>query len=214
MTIQNKGQALLENAYKLKTAGDNIEYYDDFATVYDQDFAQDMGWYYPRAIAELYSEFATSDDLSVVDIGCGTGLVAEALNLPVQTIDGLDISNQMLRIARYKDLYGNLYQIDLTKSLASFSNTYGAILSAGTFTHGHLGPDELENIISLGRQHSLYIIGINRDHFSELEFDSKIESLIAESTISPVEIREIPMFSKKDHDHGSDIALVVIFRKC
>ena len=60
MANKDKGKELLENAYKLKTPADNISYYDEFAATYDSDFAQDMGWNYPRAIADIYSDIATA----------------------------------------------------------------------------------------------------------------------------------------------------------
>lgn len=213
MTRQNKGKALLENAYKLKTPIDNIAYYDEFAEVYDHDFASDMGWNYPQAIADIYLEIATAEDLPIADIGCGTGLVAERLGLARDSIDGFDISPEMLRIAESKSMYGALYQADLTACLASTSGNYGSVVSAGTFTHGHLGPDELTNVLTMGCSGSLFIIGINKVHFDACNFSSKIETLRADSRISNIKIREIPMYSTKNHDHGADIALALIFRK-
>jgi len=213
MTSPNKGQALLENAYKLKTPSDNISYYDEFAAVYDHDFAQDMGWNYPQSIAELYSEIATDEDLPIADIGCGTGLVAECMGVSRDAIDGFDISSRMLEIAEDKTLYRTLYQADLTGSDVAVPNDYGAIVSAGTFTHGHLGPDDLKHILAMGRPGSLFIVGINKVHFDELDFAGAVEALSADFSISNAEVREISMYSKKDHEHGADVALALTFRK-
>jgi predicted TPR repeat methyltransferase len=213
MIKQSKGKALLENAYKLKTPTDNISYYDEFAVVYDHDFARDMGWNYPQAIADLYSEIATDEDLPIADIGCGTGLVAEEMEVPRDVIDGFDISSRMLEIAEDKSLYRRLYQADLTGSVAAVPNDYGAIVSAGTFTHGHLGPDDLENILAMGQPGSLFIVGINKMHFDELDFGGVVEALSTNLSISNAEVRKISMYSKKNHEHGADIALALIFRK-
>ena len=80
MTRNSAGQSLLENAYKLSTPEDNEEYYNAFASTYDLEFADELGWHYPAAIAEIYREAGTTIDLPIADIGCGTGLVASALD--------------------------------------------------------------------------------------------------------------------------------------
>lgn len=209
----DKGKELLENAYRLETPADNISYYDEFAATYDSNFAQDMGWDYPRAIADIYSNIAAAEDVPIADIGCGTGLVAEEPKMPRDFIDGFDISPEMLQIAENKSIYRALYKADLTGSLDAFPNDYGAVVSAGTFTHGHLGPNALMNILTMGRPNSLYVIGINKVHFDALKFGELIEELRSDSKISNSELREIPMYSKTDHEHGSDVALALIFRK-
>ena len=92
MTRKSAGQSLLENAYKLATPDDNAQYYDAFASTYDMEFADELGWHYPAAIAEIYRDARTTTDSPVADIGCGTGLVASALDFPREQIDGIDIS--------------------------------------------------------------------------------------------------------------------------
>ena len=86
----------------MNTPIDNIAYYDEFAEVYNCDFASDMGWNYPQVIADLYLEIASAKDLPIADIGCSTGLVAEGLRIAPDSIDGFDISPEMLRIAESK----------------------------------------------------------------------------------------------------------------
>ncbi|MFT5506918.1 MAG: putative TPR repeat methyltransferase [Gammaproteobacteria bacterium] len=213
MTIQNTGKAILENAYNLQTPDDNIAYYDQFATVYDDEFALDMGWCYPQAIAEVFLELALPGDLPVADIGCGTGLIADHLNIAADTIEGFDISAAMLSVAEKKATYGNLHQVDLTNTPAEYSNRYGAIISAGTFTHGHLGPDNLVELLAIGRPDSLFVIGVNQYHYETLNFAEVIDRLVTESEISPVKIHEISMYSKPGHDHSQDVALALVFRK-
>ena len=213
MTKRHSGKEILENAYKLQTPEDNVAYYDEFATIYDIDFAQDMGWDYPRAIAGIYADIAESTDVPIADIGCGTGLVAAELRVSRDTIDGFDISPEMLRIAKTKTLYRALYEADLTGRLDAFPNDYGAVVSAGTFTHGHLGPETLENLLTMGRPRSLFVIGINKAHYKALNFGRMIAELKEGSKIPQAELHEIPMYSKTDHEHGSDVAMVLTFRK-
>jgi len=125
MIGKSAGQSLLENAYKLSTPKDNVDYYDAFASTYDTEFADALGYYYPAAIVATYRDAASQSDTPIADIGCGTGLVATALNLPREQVDGIDISPEMLGIAEKKQLYRSLYKVDLTKSLDEIAAEQG-----------------------------------------------------------------------------------------
>ncbi|MEO0975670.1 MAG: methyltransferase domain-containing protein [Pseudomonadota bacterium] len=212
MADDDKGKALLENAYKLSTPEDNKAYYAEFADTYDGDFADALGFVYPQAIARIYAEKAGPDDVPVADIGCGTGLVAEALGLPVVQVDGMDISAEMLERATAKALYGRTFEIDLTGDLTAISNGYGAVLSSGAFTHGHLGPDVLISLLSIARSGALFVIGVNRAHFGDHGFDAALAGLVREGRITEPAVDEIRMYSKEGHDHSADIAFAVSFR--
>lgn len=211
MTQKSAGQELLENAYKLQTPADNSAYYDSFAPTYDTDFAERLGWYYPKAIAAIYNE--TEKQSPVADIGCGTGAVAAALGLHVDQIDGMDISAEMLAMAGQKSLYRHLYQVDLTGPLDAVCNGYGTVLSAGTFTHGHLGPGPLRGLLDIARPGGLFIIGVNQAHYQMHDFAGALAALEAEGKIGPVTITKTRMYDKAGHDHSDDLALVLQYRK-
>ena len=68
-------------------------------------------------------------------------------------------------------------------------------------------------MLTIGRPGSVFVIGVNKVHYQALEFSRVTDSLTADGVISPVEIREIPMYSKSDHEHSGDFALVLVFRK-
>lgn len=213
MPDQSAGQSGLENAYALQSPDDNRTYYDGFAATYDTDFAQGLGWDYPRAIARIWRAHASSSDVPVADIGCGTGYVAAELGLPPEAIDGMDISPEMLAIARGKGLYRSLQEIDLTGPLDALGTDYGAVVSAGTFTHGHLGPDPLAALLSIARPGALFVIGVNQQHFQTRGFAPVLTALVHEGRIDPPQIQAIRMYSRNDHAHAEDLALVLRYRK-
>ena len=211
MPPKTPGQSILENAYKLATPGDNAAYYDAFAATYDTDFVTQMGYQYPKAIADAYRRSAIPDDTPIADVGCGTGLVAVELALPDIPIDGMDISPEMLAVAAEKSLYRSLKIVDLTCPLTP--NTYGAVLSSGTFTHGHLGPEPLRGLLDIARNGALFIIGVNQHHFEAQNFAAVLDTMVAEGAITPVQTAEIMMYSKPGHDHSNDRALMLHYRK-
>jgi predicted TPR repeat methyltransferase len=212
MTQKTAGQTLLENAYKLSTPGDNIAYYREFAASYDSDFAQGLGWIYPKAIAAAYHA-AGENSSPIADIGCGTGYVAMELGVEPNKIDGFDISPEMLAVAQQKNLYRSLFQVDLTGPLDKFVNTYAAVLSAGTFTHGHLGPDVLRSLLVLARSGGLFIIGVNQAHFEKKNFSNVLDALVKEQSISAVKMDRAKIYSEADHEHSGDHAIILQFRK-
>ncbi len=213
MTMKSKGQTLLENAYKLETPQDNETYYDEFASTYDSDFADALGWQYPEAIASVYRDHAKADDLPIADVGCGTGLVAEALKCSKNDIDGIDISGEMLAKAREKSLYRTLIMADLMADLAPIKKDYGAVVSAGTFTSGHLGPEPLASLLDIARPGGLFVIGVNKVFYLKADFDTMIRKLEARRAISELEVIEIPMYDNAGHDHSADKAYALCYRK-
>ncbi len=213
MAEKSKGQSLLENAYKLATPDDNKVYYDEFASSYDAEFASALGWHYPKAIASIFRNKATQQDRPIADIGCGTGLVAEALGCSPQDIDGIDISDQMLRDAKEKALYRATIKADLTGSLNAIKNDYGAIVSAGTFTTGHLGPQALAALLDIAKSGALFVIGVNKAFFVKAGFAAVIQNMHGKGLISDLSMVEIPMYDRSGHDHSSDKAYALCYRK-
>ncbi|KAK3104204.1 hypothetical protein FSP39_025284, partial [Pinctada imbricata] len=81
--------------------------------------AELRGYRGPQVTAEQLAEEVSMDKRSsyrVLDVGAGTGLVAEELNkLGFLNIDALEPSADMLRDAREKDVYSEYLQMFLTK---------------------------------------------------------------------------------------------------
>ncbi len=213
MAQDKDGQRLLEGAYDLSTPEDNIAYYREFAGNYDSEFAHSLGYIYPKALADLYIKTKGSNDTPIADIGCGTGLVAEALNMPPSEIDGIDISHEMLEVATSKNLYRALYCADLTETIEPLPKDYGAVLSAGTFTHGHLGPEPLITLLSLVRPGALFCIGVNQAHFDTAGFGNVLSEMQNSGLITRPQIDVVKIYEDGNHDHSRDKALLMLYRK-
>ena len=164
----------------------------------------------PNKIANLFlKNFQGSGP--VLDIGAGTGLVAE--NLKGLDVDGLDISKEMLSIAKSKKVYRNVIEGDLTKRLEIQDEKYNGIVSCGTFTHGLVGPECLNELLRIVKKEALFCCGTIYSVFDELGFGSTLARLVAERRISSLDFKEIRIYSKDDHTHSKDIGLVILFKK-
>ena len=206
-----KGQARLEGAYRLATPADNIEYYRDFAATYDTEFAEGLGYTYPARVAAVFRNLAGEKDVPIADIGCGTGLVAAALGDVI--VDGMDISPEMLIRSQERGCYRTLYEVDLTAASLPLPRDYGGVISAGTFTHGHLGPDVLVGLLDLAREGALFVIGINAEHYGTHGFEECLSQLVQDGRISAPDLQDVPIYEKDGHDHAGDRALITSFRK-
>lgn len=208
-----RAEKLLAGAYSLSTAEDNIEYYKDFAGIYDVQYAERMGYSYPDALAQVFQTYQQPTDTPVADIGCGTGLVASALQLTDKQIDGFDISAQMLHVARAKSIYRTCYEVDLLAGIEGVPCDYGAIVSAGTFTFGHLGPATLVTLLGIAKEEALFCIGINATHFEKAGFKQVFDELLSGSRITPPVFTQQEIYSGQDSDHANDLATVAVYRK-
>ncbi len=203
----------LDAAYRLNTPDDSLRLYRDWAPTYDRDFAAAQGYTYPSEVAKIFADRASLEDAPILDVGAGTGLVGERLyDHGLRSLEALDISQEMLDVAKSKTIYQQVHQIDLTAPGTFGLKRYGGLVSAGTFTHGHVGPDALASLISMGKSGALFVLGINSSHF-EIGGFGRILSTLKSSIYAP-EFLERPIYDGSgDADHAKDTALVAVFRK-
>jgi ubiquinone/menaquinone biosynthesis C-methylase UbiE len=195
MTNKTPGKVTLNDAYALETTQDSIDLYAKWAKTYDESFAKEYDYNAPDIIAKTYADRCHDKSAPVLDIGAGTGLVAEGLvKRGVATVDAFDISAEMLQVADQKGLYRDLIQGDLTKTLDIPDASYDGITSTGTFTHGHVGPEALDEMIRIGRPGALYVLSIRSTIFESAGFKEKFEALSGQ--IRDFEIIEKSLYGK------------------
>ena len=211
----------LDDAYSVKTPDDNRQLYAKWADTYETIFVATQKYRYPQAISEVFHNVIASANISsVVDIGTGTGLTGMYLASlrPNIIIDGIDISPEMLVKAREKKRVDgtSVYQLLLVKDMSKLASTpnspYDALICSGTFTHGHLGPEALDNLINLVRPNGWCVIGVNNEHFAAREFDKKLNKLIESNQIADLQILKIQVY-EPGSDHYGDQARVLVFRR-
>lgn len=220
----------LDEAHLLVTPQDSRDLYDRWAATYETDFVRSTGYIIPDNVAEEFADVAGRLDGPVLDVGCGTGLVAVALVRDTAgegvnwVIDGVDISAEMLGVSAAKrrpdgkPLYRQLIDADATTDLSGRDDlaegSYAGVLSAGTFTHGHLGPDTLRALIPLGRPGAIFAIGINAEHFQSEGFAEMLADELAAGRIRNLDPRIVEMYRDDSRsDRAGDQAVVAIFRR-
>ena len=127
-------------------AGDNAhEVYEEWAPSYESDLVGGYGYTAHRIAAEAMAGACPNRGAAILDIGCGTGLVAvELAARGFSAVDGFDASPRMLAEARAKGVYRDLFEGDVRDADAIEPGRYDAVIAVGVFGAGHLGPEDLE----------------------------------------------------------------------
>ena len=145
--VDTGSNPFLRRSYDLDGPADAASLYDEWAESYDQDTADTMGYVGHTLAAERLAEIVPAD-ATILDAGCGTGLVGAALaERGSFTIDGMDISPGMLAKAEATGVYRRAQVADLTGSLPADDDAYDAVICAGTLTEGHVGPEAIAELV-------------------------------------------------------------------
>lgn len=113
--------------------------YNEFAKYYDKLYQKKD---YQREVNFLKS-FLNQND-KIIDVGCGTGIHAALLERNGYNIDGLDLSKEMLDIAKTR-LKGNLYNQNILD--ININNKYNIIISMFAVVNHLNNINELEQAL-------------------------------------------------------------------
>ncbi|HUN67320.1 MAG TPA: tetratricopeptide repeat protein [Burkholderiales bacterium] len=111
--------------------------FDGLASQFERHLVQDLQYHVPEALAELVRPaLQAPGPASVIDLGCGTGLVGVALAAAGAQIIGVDLSPRMLEIAATRRVYARLEQGELVEVLARTpAESVRAVLAADVFIY-------------------------------------------------------------------------------
>lgn len=161
--MSKENENWLEAVYTAKTEAELEKGYDDWAEAYDQDLMR-YGYRLPLLSAGLVARHVRDLNGPILDAGCGTGLIGENLQaLSYGHLEGLDLSEQMLAVAKSKGAYKALYKMRLGDPLKLPDAHYSAVVSMGTFTVGHAGPEGFDELVRITRPNGHLIISIRTD---------------------------------------------------
>lgn len=89
--------------------------FDDYADRFETSLVEKLDYSVPQKLAKLIGKAAKGGVFdTIVDIGCGTGLLGVEIRTFANRLEGFDISQNMLAKAEEKGLYDHLDQADLS----------------------------------------------------------------------------------------------------
>ncbi|MGI9645833.1 MAG: class I SAM-dependent DNA methyltransferase [Ilumatobacteraceae bacterium] len=184
-------------AFQLDGDSDKItSYYDEWAETYDADVGDEryegpaMCVKVLRRCTGLVTRVDVTDPhLTIVDGGCGTGLVGAALAAAgYEVIDGVDLSEAMVDAARARGVYRHLEAgVDLTRPPSErWDRAADAMLLAGVFTLGHLPGATLETLMHWVRPGGLLVISTRTQYYDTSDFAEVADQLVASGVLREV----------------------------
>ncbi|MGO1885153.1 MAG: class I SAM-dependent methyltransferase [Citricoccus sp.] len=108
----------------------------ELATLYDLDNPDGPDHAYYRALADALNA------RSIIDLGCGTGLLTRSLCAPGRTVVGVDPSPSMLAVARSRRDADRVHWIDGEAAAVPQTGDVDLVVCTGNAIQ-HIGPEEL-----------------------------------------------------------------------
>lgn len=150
----------LERVYAASTPAELAEAYAAWAAGYDRETAE-LGYCLPFLIAAWLARHLPAGRGPVLDAGCGTGLSGPCLRaLGYDRLEGLDMSEDMLAIARSRGAYGSLQRATLGEALPWPDDHFAAFVSTGVFTAGHAPAAGLRELVRITRPGGLAVFTV------------------------------------------------------
>ena len=110
--------------------------YADFSRSFDENLIKELDYKGPAQVRELIVPLlGERKDLAVLDLGCGTGLAGVEFKPLAARLVGVDISPEMVELARARNLYDRLEVSEITDWLAHCTERYDLVLACDCFIY-------------------------------------------------------------------------------
>ncbi|MBY0545481.1 MAG: methyltransferase domain-containing protein [Gammaproteobacteria bacterium] len=110
--------------------------FDNYADNFDHELMDSLQYKVPEAIYHYAGRYF--DDVkrvTIVDLGCGTGLAGRYFRSQADYLVGVDVSFNMLKIAEKKHIYDELIQEDMTSVLVRWEQKFDLIIASDAFVY-------------------------------------------------------------------------------
>ena len=145
---------------------------------YESDVIQLAGYVGHLVTTESLLRHLKDKEAKILDAGCGTGLVGDILHSKkYKNIVGVDFSKEMLNRALKKNVYESLSLCDLTQKIEFEDSSFDAIVCAGTFTCGHVGPEALNEMIRITKNAGYISFTVRKQEWEASPYEKIIKEL-------------------------------------
>ena len=151
------------------------EAYRTWAETYNQDLIDEFGYVAPEEAVRRLTKILPDRNSLILDIGCGTGLVGRLLkNEGYETIDGIDLSPEMLEKAQALGVYRSLSEEDFSVN-PELSRVYRAVICVGVFSHKPDQPDLVGKLLNCLLPGGLMVATVNGKGWHEIGWETLLE---------------------------------------
>ena len=109
--------------------------FDWYAERFDDHLQNRLKYRTPEQLCQEIMRLHPGVGLNILDLGCGTGLCGPLLKPLAASMTGVDLSANMLEMARKRDVYDALVCSDLTSYIATQNNQFELVVGADVFIY-------------------------------------------------------------------------------
>ena len=184
-------------------------YYNAWAKGYDRDI-RDWSYRAPEEAAAQLAPHLPNNHPRVLDIGCGTGLVAEALlEVCGCSITGIDISEVSLELAQQRGIYRELRRCDLQNLPLPFAgDSFDAAVSIGVMTYIADPAPLLADLCRLVRSNGHILFTHRNDNWQEQGFNELMIDMEARNLWKVLHISEPHAYLPGNKDFATNIKVI------
>ena len=115
--------------------------FDKYAKCFDEHLTKYLGYRAPQLIFQAVGRAGAGQGLSLLDLGCGTGLCGQLFKPMAAKLVGVDLSPAMVEKARERGIYERLEVGDLIAFTGGLGERFGLVTASDVFCYlGDLGP--------------------------------------------------------------------------
>lgn len=195
----------IDRIYSVSDRDEMRAVYDDWADQYDEDL-QSRNYLAPERVARALSMFHTEPSIRILDFGCGSGLSGIALsNMGFADIDGADVSEGMLEIARHKAIYKHLWALDADKPLPFSRGDYQVIIAAGAISNGAAPGQAYDQLLDTLPPGGLFVLSLNDESLKMEEYAGRLRASLEVGAVRTLFEEHGPHFDHAGSTIGSTV---------
>lgn len=165
-------EQFLDKVYEARDEDETRAIYDAWAASYEAEIA-DNGYATPGRCAKALAAVMPDKSTPILDFGCGTGLSGLALKLAgFETIDGIDLSAEMLKAAREKGVYRTLSQVSGQPEISKGS--YAAIAAIGVIGSGAAPISVFDTLMHALARNGKFVFSFNDHTLEDPVYEARI----------------------------------------
>ena len=224
-----KAKIFLENALKYNKDDDELNFiyasvdnktpknaplnyveslFNNYAKNFEISLTKQLDYKFPKKMCEFVincNDIPNTFD-NAIDLGCGTGLSGEVFRDYVDFFTGVDLSNNMLDIAKKKKIYDELLTGDICNILKKSTKKYNLFIIADVFVY--IG--ELQDVFSQikNRSEEGAIVIFSTEHLEEGDYKlvkqryrhskSYIEKILKQNNFNFIDFKTEKLRKDKD----------------
>jgi len=190
--------------------GANKKLYDDWASKYESDVRK-WGYNMPEVCAETLKKYAPAgkeETYKILDAGAGDGLSGKAItDQGFKEVTGIDLSPELIKIARKNKIYKKAEVADLSKPLKYRTDEFDAMTVVGVMTY--LEPDgcSLAEMCRVVKQGGLVILTHRTDKIDK--WKPVQEQMEKDGTWEKVDISDPKPYLPNNPEYADKIKVIV-----